>query len=124
MYNYACCFGGVDMDSLESAVGKRVRDTLLLDIYGPFLTEKQRLACELTWFDDMSLAEVANTLSISRQGVHDLISKARENMENFDAALKLVLHEQKLEQLREQLEKHRKDTAAELVDAISALFED
>jgi len=112
------------MDSLESAVGKRVRDTLLLDIYGRLLTEKQRLACELTWFEDMSLAEVADTLSVSRQGVHDLISRARENMENFDAALALVSREQKLEQLREQFEKHSTDIAPEFANAISALFED
>lgn len=112
------------MDRLESAVGKRVRDTLLLDIYGRLLTEKQRLACELTWFEDMSLAEVADTLSVSRQGVHDLISRARENMENFDAVLGLVSREQKLEQLREQFEEDGANVAPKLAKAITALFED
>lgn len=112
------------MGSVESVVRKRVRDTLLLDIYGRLLTEKQRLACELTWFEDMSLAEVSDALSVSRQGVHDLISRARENMENFDAVLCLVSHEQKLELLREMFEKYKAGLPSDFSKAVAALFED
>ena len=112
------------MDSMESTVRKRIRDTLLLDTYGALLTEKQRLACEMTWFEDLSLAETAEALGISRQGVHDQITKARENMENFDNALSLLAHQEKLEQLSALLKKHKAVLPEELLQAFDKLFED
>lgn len=112
------------MDSIESAVQKRIRDTLLLDTYGALLTEKQRLACEMTWFEDLSLAETAAALGISRQGVHDQITKARENMENFDEKLSLLAHQEKLEKLAKLLEKYKPQLPEEFIQSLNGLFED
>ncbi len=39
-----------DSDSL----GQRIRDGLLLDVYGALITEKQRLACEMVLLQDLS----------------------------------------------------------------------
>ena len=48
---------------------KFVEQTLLYDFYGELLTERQRQVYESVVLDDCSLSEVAEELSISRQGV-------------------------------------------------------
>ena len=92
-----------DTDSL----GQRIRDGLLLDVYGALITEKQRLACEMVLLQDLSLSEAAGSLKVSRQGVHDLITRAREHMENAEKALGLLEKEGKYGELLKLLEENR-----------------
>ena len=56
------------MDTLEM--------TLLFDYYGDLLTERQRMCFDLRHNQDLSLAEIAEELSISRQGVHENLGRA------------------------------------------------
>lgn len=48
----------------------------LLDVYGQFLNEKQRELCEYYYNEDLSLAEIAENVQITRQGVRDQIKRA------------------------------------------------
>ena len=86
---------------------QRIRDGRLLDLYGSLITEKQRLACEMVLLGDFSLAEAAESLKVSRQGIHDLITRAREHMENAEKALGLIEKEKKLEEIRRMLDEAR-----------------
>lgn len=92
-----------DSDSL----GQRIRDGLLLDVYGALITEKQRLACEMVLLQDLSLSEAAGSLNVSRQGVHDLITRAREHMENAEKALGLLEKESKYGEILRLLEENQ-----------------
>ena len=62
----------------------------LMDFYGPLLTEHRcevmRLYCE----EDLSLAEIAEQLEITRQGVSDAIKKARMQLEDYECKLGLA----------------------------------
>ena len=49
----------------------KIKSGFLYDFYGELLTERQRSVYEMSVLDDLSLSEIADTLSISRQGVHD-----------------------------------------------------
>ena len=50
--------------------------TLLYDYYGDLLTERQRSCVDLRYNQDLSLAEIAQELGVSRQGVFDNLSRA------------------------------------------------
>ncbi len=56
----------------------------LLDVYGAFLSEKQRVVAQHYYFDDLSLAEIAENEGITRQGVRDLIMRATEELYSFE----------------------------------------
>lgn len=54
--------------------------TMLLDFYGDVLTERQRYCFDMYYNEDLSLAEIAQQLNISRQGVRDLIVRAENTL--------------------------------------------
>ena len=61
--------------------------TLLFDYYGGMLTEKQRDCFDMRYNQDLSLGEIGQLLGVSRQGVHDnltrteaLLRKMEENI--------------------------------------------
>ncbi len=70
-------------DSLE----RRLELTRLYDLYGPVLTEKQRLVYEMHDLEDLSLFEIAQELDISRQGVSDQLRRARDRLEELESSL-------------------------------------
>ena len=91
----------------KDSLNQRVRDGLLLDNYGAQLTEKQRMACEMILMQDLSLSEAAETLGVSRQGVHDLITRAREHMEEYEKSFGLIARRQQTDKMEQVLEENR-----------------
>lgn len=63
---------------------KNVKISLLLDVYGEMLTDKQRDVVDLYYNEDMSLAEIAQHVGISRQGVRDFIVRAQGVMNELE----------------------------------------
>ena len=60
-------------------MAKELQFVLLLDCYGDLLTDHQRNVMELYYCEDLSLAEIARTAGISRQGIRHLIKKGEES---------------------------------------------
>ena len=58
--------------------------TLLFDYYGELLTDRQRMCFDLRHNQDLSLAEIAQELNVSRQGVHDNLSRAEALLINME----------------------------------------
>ena len=52
----------------------------LSDFYGEVLSERKQAVLSLYYNEDLSLAEIAEEIGISRQGVRDLIKKAEEEI--------------------------------------------
>ena len=67
-----------------------LRQTLLYDFYGELLTEHQKQVYEDVVLNDYSLSEVAQSLSISRQGVHDMVKRSRRLLNEYEEKLHLV----------------------------------
>ena len=69
---------------------KFVEQTLLYDFYGELLTEHQKQVYEDVVLNDYSLSEVAQSLSISRQGVHDMVKRSTRLLNEYEEKLHLV----------------------------------
>lgn len=80
---------------------KKAWMTLLLDFYGPLLTEHQRRAVELSCGEDYSLAEIAESQGISRQGVRDTLMRGEKALQALEDKLHLAA---RTLQLRDGLE--------------------
>ena len=63
---------------------------MLLDFYGQLLTERMRSTLELHFAEDLSLAEIAEQENISRQAVHDAITRGRKSLDEYEAKLGLI----------------------------------
>ncbi|MDA8096679.1 MAG: DNA-binding protein [Desulforudis sp.] len=89
---------------------KFTRINLLLDFYGPLLTERQQRMLEEHYAQDLSLGEIATARGVTRQAVHDTIKRATLALEHYEDKLGLV--EKFLYQ------RTRITEAAELLDAL------
>ena len=72
-----------------------------LDFYGEVLTEKQRDVIELYYNEDLSLAEIAQNLGITRQGVRDSIKRGEAVLLDMEQKLGLLA---RFNELKAQLE--------------------
>ena len=107
------------MDALEMV--------LLLDYYGGMLTDKQKECFDMRYNQDMSLGEIAEELGISRQGVHDNLSRAEallRNMEEKTGCVRRDLHNRKamktVLESAQALVSHPDDSVSTLAKAILA----
>ena len=62
---------------------KNVQIGILCDIYGELLTEKQRDILDLYYNNNLSLAEIAEEMGVTRQAVKDSISKGEKRLFRF-----------------------------------------
>ena len=62
----------------------------LLDFYGDVLSDRKRSVLDDYYNNDLSLAEIAADLGISRQGVRELIKKAEEELNFYEQKLHLA----------------------------------
>ncbi len=62
----------------------------LLDFYGELLPERKRSVLELYYNEDYSLAEIAEIINISRQGVRDMIKKTEADLFFYEEKLGLA----------------------------------
>ncbi len=60
------------------------RMTMRFDFYGEVLTPRQKEFFDLSYNEDLSLAEIAENYGISRQGVRDVIVRAEAIMTDLE----------------------------------------
>ena len=80
-----------------SAMEKKVSLSLLLAFYGDMLTENQREMARLHWEEDLSLSEIAQQFSVSRQSVHDTVSRTEKQLEGLEEKLGLFHRHRQVE---------------------------
>ena len=73
--------------------------TLLYDIYGSLLTDKQKEYFEEYYFKNLSLSELATKYNISRNAIHKQIKETIKRLENYEDKLKLAKKNEMLENI-------------------------
>ena len=68
---------------------KNMKVAYLLDFYADVLDEHIRSVMKSYYEDDLSLAEIASDVGISRQGIRHLIKKGEEQLDFFESKLRL-----------------------------------
>ena len=62
----------------------------LLDFYGDLLSERKRSVMDMYYNEDLSLAEIAAEIGISRQGARDIIKKSEDELFFYEERLGLA----------------------------------
>ena len=73
----------------KDGLSKKVGYGLLAAFYAPLLTDRQQTLIELYCDEDLSLSEIANQLSISRQAVSDNLNRAYDHMDELEERLEM-----------------------------------
>lgn len=99
----------------------------LLDFYGELLPERKRAVLDMYYNEDYSLAEIADEIGISRQGVRNIIKKTESELffyeEKLGLAKKLLTVEKYSESLcrladEHELPAHIKEEILQLAEAV------
>ena len=67
-----------------------VKFSILLELYGNLLTEKQYELLDYYYNQDIGLSEIAENLKITRQAVRDNLKKGENNLTDFENKLHLL----------------------------------
>ena len=78
------------MADVESKLNKKVEYGVLSSFYGALLTERQRSMLTLYCDEDLSLAEVAKQLHVTRQCVNDTLQRAFQRLNELENSLCLM----------------------------------
>jgi predicted DNA-binding protein YlxM (UPF0122 family) len=83
---------------------KLIERGLLFDQYGGLLGDKNKRIYEAAAVDDMSLAEIAEEMGISRQAVSDTLNRTDNKLRGYEKELQLI---EKSRRIREHLDDMR-----------------
>ena len=99
---------------------KKIEISMLWQIYGALLTEKQKEYIDYYYNEDLSLAEIAQNDGITRQGVRDIIKKGEKKLFEYEEKLlfmkKTMNQEKQIENILAQLNKIHEDSSDEKVN--------
>ena len=73
----------------KDGLNKKVGYGLLAAFYAPLLTDRQKSLLEMYCDEDLSLSEIADQLSISRQAVSDNLNRAYTKLDDLEGQLRL-----------------------------------
>lgn len=109
----------------QEDIGKKVELAWLMAFYGGMLTEKQRQVLTMHCEEDLSLGEIAHEAGVSRQGVHEMLSRASARLFELEEKLGMANRFRKVEQglvtCREALREGRCGDAETLLDDLIRL---
>ena len=102
-------------------MGKDLAFSALLDVYGRFLSQKQKSLIEHYYNEDLSLSEIAENEGITRQGVSDNIRRAENKMLSWEKECGFCESFLRLKELVETAEKGDKKAIKEILEIIEKL---
>ncbi len=92
-------------------MAKNLQEGVLLDFYGELLTDKQKTALELYYNEDLSLAEIAADMQVSRQGARAFIKQGEAHLAEFEEKLGMYERFSAISELLKEAKALTKDEA-------------
>lgn len=94
-------------------MNKTVEISMLCQLYGKLLTEKQYEFINDYYNNDLTLSEIAENNNITRQAVRDIIKKGERKLFEYEEKLlfmkKQISQEQKIQEVLSELTKIQKE---------------
>lgn len=101
---------------------KKIEISMLCQLYGKLLTEKQLEFLNDYYNNDYSLSEIAENNNITRQAVRDIIKKGEKKLFEYEEKLlfmkKTISQEQKIQSVLEELTKIQKNSSDKKIEHI------
>lgn len=104
---------------------------LLYDYYGNLLTARMQECFEMRYNQDLSLGEIGQILGISRQGVHDNLSRAEALLKNMEEKTGCVRRDQncrkavrRIEAAAHSLSEHPEESVSDLAQQILTVLQE
>ena len=92
---------------------EKVKISMLSELYGKLLTEKQFEFIDDYYNKDLSLSEIAENNNITRQAVRDILKKGEKKLFEYEEKLmfmkRMLNQEKKIEKVLSELTKIQKD---------------
>mgnify|MGYP004707005287 FL=1 len=92
---------------------KNVKISILCQLYGKLLSEKQLEFIDDYYNNDLSLSEIAENHGITRQAVRDILKKGEKKLFEYEEKLlfmkRMLNQEKKIEEILLELTKIQKD---------------
>ena len=92
---------------------EKVKISMLTELYGKLLTEKQFEFIDDYYNNDLSLSEIAENNNITRQAVRDILKKGEKKLFEYEEKLmfmkRTLNQEKKIEKVLSELTKIQKD---------------
>ena len=112
-------------ERVADEVSRKIELAWLTAFYGGLLTDKQRQVLALHCEEDLSLAEIAQEAGVSRQGVHDMLTRAAQRLFDMEEKLGMAARfgrmEEGLEACRALLQEKRYDEAERTIESLIRL---
>lgn len=102
-------------------MSKRLSVCTLLDVYGSFLSEKQRTLTGFYYNDDLSLSEIAENEGITRQAVSELIRRTESQLNEWEKQCKYCEKFSLLKSLSQKAQSGDNDSAYAIFEIIEEL---
>jgi len=101
---------------------KKVEISMLWQIYGKMLTQKQYEVIDYYYNEDLSLSEIAENEGITRQAVRDIIKKGERKLFEYEEKLlfmkKTINQEKQIQNILINLNKIKKDSSDKQISSI------
>lgn len=93
---------------------KNTHITILYDIYGKLLSDKQRSYFEAYYFDNLSLSEISENLNVTRSAIQKQIKSITNQLNKYEEVLKLDYKNNKINKLIDEI--NDKDLKKKLIN--------
>ena len=105
---------------------EKIKISLLYQLYGKMLTEKQQEIIEDYYNNDLSLSEIAENNDITRQAVRDIIKKSEKKLNSYEKTLglmqKSIEQKNKIEEIIKMLSNINKEEIKDIEKELKKLL--